>query len=199
MQFTYSCREFIPAPEGPQHIDIGQFVIVEADNGEDLGVVTGVLSMQQLVQRRLQARSVADEEDADLGRILRIASDDERAQLPAKLHDEQEIVQVRLKNEKHCKSMSTLTCSLFSQLCIQLAQYTFGLPMQVVTAEYQFDRHRLNIYYSSLTRVDFRELIKSLFSVYQTRIWMKKTNQGRPFVPEQFAAMSMATGERFYP
>ena len=69
--------------------------------------------------------------------------------------------------------------------------------MQVIGADFQFDRQKLNVYYTSITRVDFRELIKALFTMYKTRIWMRKVNQSRPFIPEEFAAMSLATGTRF--
>lgn len=58
----------------------------------------------------------------------------------------------------------------------ELAQHTYCLPMAIFDAEYQFDRHKLTIYYNSSSRIDFRELVRDLYSAYKARIWMKKSN-----------------------
>ncbi|SGY61548.1 BQ5605_C007g04569 [Microbotryum silenes-dioicae] len=47
-----------------------------------------------------------------------------------------------------------------------------GLPMEVFDAEWQWDRRKLTFYYTANTRVDFRELVRELFRVYKTRVWM---------------------------
>ncbi|CAD6884933.1 unnamed protein product [Tilletia laevis] len=47
-----------------------------------------------------------------------------------------------------------------------------GLPMSVVAAEMQWDRRKLTFYYTASARVDFRDLVKELFRLYKTRIWM---------------------------
>jgi cell fate regulator YaaT (PSP1 superfamily) len=46
------------------------------------------------------------------------------------------------------------------------------LPMEVCDAEWQWDRRKLTFYYTADTRVDFRELVRELFRVYKTRVWM---------------------------
>lgn len=46
------------------------------------------------------------------------------------------------------------------------------LPMEVCDAEWQWDRRKLTFYYTSDARVDFRELVRELFRVYKTRVWM---------------------------
>lgn len=46
------------------------------------------------------------------------------------------------------------------------------LSMQVVDAEYQWDRRKLTFYFIAEKRVDFRELVRELFKLYKTRIWM---------------------------
>merc|ERR1711871_1818690 len=51
------------------------------------------------------------------------------------------------------------------------------LPMSVVGAEYQFDRHKLTFYFEADRRIDFRELVRDLFSVYKTRIWLQQLSQ----------------------
>ena len=49
-----------------------------------------------------------------------------------------------------------------------------NLPMTVVDAEYQFDRHKLTFFFEADRRIDFRELVRDLFSVYKTRIWLQQ-------------------------
>ena len=46
------------------------------------------------------------------------------------------------------------------------------LQMKLTTVEYSFDRSKLFVYYTSETRVDFRELIKDLGHILKTRIQM---------------------------
>jgi cell fate regulator YaaT (PSP1 superfamily) len=49
--------------------------------------------------------------------------------------------------------------------------------MNVVDAEYQFDRHKLTFFFEAEGRVDFRELVRDLFSIYKTRIWMQQLDK----------------------
>jgi len=46
------------------------------------------------------------------------------------------------------------------------------LQMEVVDAEYQWDRRKLTYFFVADRRIDFRELVRELFKVYKTRIWM---------------------------
>lgn len=47
-----------------------------------------------------------------------------------------------------------------------------GLAMEVCDAEWQWDRRKLTFYYVADSRVDFRELVRELFRLYKTRIWL---------------------------
>ncbi len=49
-----------------------------------------------------------------------------------------------------------------------------GLPMKLINAEYTFDNSKILFYYFSDGRVDFRELVKDLASVFHTRIEMRQ-------------------------
>jgi len=49
-----------------------------------------------------------------------------------------------------------------------------GLPMQLVDVEHLFGGERLVVYYLAEERVDFRDLVKSLASEFQTRIEMRQ-------------------------
>ncbi len=49
-----------------------------------------------------------------------------------------------------------------------------GLDMKLVDVEYQFDRNKITFYFTSDTRVDFRELVRDLASRYRTRIELRQ-------------------------
>jgi cell fate regulator YaaT (PSP1 superfamily) len=48
------------------------------------------------------------------------------------------------------------------------------LPMKFVDSEYQYDRNRITFYFTADRRVDFRELVKDLASVFRTRIELRQ-------------------------
>lgn len=48
--------------------------------------------------------------------------------------------------------------------------------MVVLDAEFQFDRHKLTYFFEAERRIDFRELVSELFSLYKTRIWMQQVD-----------------------
>jgi cell fate regulator YaaT (PSP1 superfamily) len=49
-----------------------------------------------------------------------------------------------------------------------------GLDMKLVDVEYTFDNSKLLFYFTSAGRVDFRELVKDLASVFRTRIELRQ-------------------------
>ncbi len=49
-----------------------------------------------------------------------------------------------------------------------------GLKMKLVDAEYTFDRNKILFYFTADGRVDFRELVKDLASVFKTRIELRQ-------------------------
>ena len=51
---------------------------------------------------------------------------------------------------------------------------TLKLNMKIVDAEYTFDRHKLIFYFTSDGRVDFRELVRELASVFKLRIELRQ-------------------------
>ncbi|MBO4326712.1 MAG: stage 0 sporulation family protein [Clostridia bacterium] len=50
----------------------------------------------------------------------------------------------------------------------------FGLEMKLINAEYTFDMSKLLIYFVAENRIDFRELVKSLASIFRTRIELRQ-------------------------
>jgi hypothetical protein len=85
------------------------------------------------------------------------------------------------------------------QACRDLVAHTYGLPMEVMDVEYQFDRNKITVYYDSHLRIDFRELVRDLFSSYKARIWMKKINQFHAPDLKQYASAALATGVCYVP
>lgn len=60
-----------------------------------------------------------------------------------------------------------------AQVCAEKIK-KFGLDMKIVDVEYTFDNSKLLFYFTSEGRVDFRELVKSLASVFRTRIELRQ-------------------------
>ncbi|KAG2237995.1 PSP1 C-terminal conserved region-domain-containing protein [Thamnidium elegans] len=145
------------------HPSIGDLVIVEADRGKDLGKVMGnTLTMDQVTQleqqKQLQLQQIENKEENEetkqpreihIKRIFRLATQDEIGLLQVKGQDELKALGVCQQKTKQRK-----------------------LPMEVVDAEYQWDRRKLTFYFQAENRIDFRELVRELFKIYKTRIWM---------------------------
>lgn len=49
-----------------------------------------------------------------------------------------------------------------------------GLKMKLVDVEWQFDGNKITFYFTAEKRVDFRELVKDLASIYRTRIELRQ-------------------------
>jgi PSP1 C-terminal conserved region len=151
VKFKRSQRNFVLGSRVNRELKIGTYVKVEADRGEDLGIVVG----------RPDKSFIRDGPK----RILRLATHDEVSLLALKREEEEELLSV----------------------CRQKAQQR-GLPMNVVDAEYQFDRHKLTFFFEAEGRVDFRELVRDLFSMYKTRIWMQQLDKSTSmFAPAMVA------------
>ena len=78
-------------------------------------------------------------------------------------------------------------------------QVPFRLEMQLVSAEYAFDGSKILFFFTADDRVDFRELVKNLASIFRTRIELRQIGVrdkakmvgglgicGRPFCCAQF-------------
>jgi PSP1 C-terminal conserved region len=160
VKFKRSQRNFVPGPRISRDLKIGTYVKVEADRGEDLGIVVGKLPAEKFSTFSARASFTAGMgppavgSPADLKRIIRLATHDEVSLLGMKREEEEELLKI-------CRA--------------KVRQR--GLPMNVVDAEYQFDRHKLTFFFEAMGRVDFRELVRDLFSMYKTRIWMQQLDK----------------------
>ncbi|CAJ1959853.1 unnamed protein product [Cylindrotheca closterium] len=156
-------RSFVLGPRIKSKLVTGTYVKVEADRGEDLGIVIGEASPDSLEIPSRRAsyggfepprRNNSGRESRDQPKkILRLATREEVALLATRRQEEDEM----------------------HQLCVQKVRER-GLDMRIVDAEYQFDRNKLTFYFEAERRVDFRDLVRELFMICGTRIWMCQIN-----------------------
>lgn len=160
VKFKRTQRNFVLGPRISRDLKVGTYVKVEADRGEDLGIVIGKAPADKYNFSRSSFTAGLGPSPgigggaADLKRIIRLATHDEVSLLSMKRDEEEELLKI-------CRS--------------KVRQR--GLPMNVVDAEYQFDRHKLTFFFEAEGRVDFRELVRDLFSMYKTRIWMQQLDK----------------------
>ncbi|GBE78544.1 hypothetical protein SCP_0114330 [Sparassis crispa] len=150
-------------------IRVGDLVIVEADRGKDLGkVVNDTITLAEVEafqkQQKLMNIGYADAhgvptsptgvgpsggKDINPKMIYGKAQHSDTHGLASKLQDEAKALELCRSKVRQRK-----------------------LPMEVVDAEYQWDRRKLTFYFVAEKRIDFRELVRELFRLYKTRIWM---------------------------
>ena len=129
-------------------VDISDYVIVEADRGEDLGRVTAAGAV---AERKCAGCSTGCAAPVPEMRLLRRAESAEVDRAVSLRADEPRVRRVaREKVIQH------------------------GLKMKVSDAEWQLDRNKLTIYFTAERRVDFRELVRDLARTFRTRIELKQ-------------------------
>lgn len=184
-----------------ESIQRGDLVIVEADRGKDLGTVVNDSITVEQVQAFLAHQSdltigtavvgaggqlsgahVSDETLSNASGRSGSPPSTTGATIASGGSSIASTRPMRTINPKRLFTKATAadTSTLFSkaqdeeralQLCISKVMQR-GLPMSVVAAEMQWDRRKLTFYYTASMRVDFRDLVKELFRLYKTRIWM---------------------------
>ncbi|MEI8348588.1 MAG: stage 0 sporulation family protein [Candidatus Omnitrophota bacterium] len=125
---------------------IGDYVIVEADRGTDYGEVVEISDVECSCPAK---NGTAGEAAAK--NIMRKAS-------------ESDVKQIK-ENDAQAKEA-------MRQCSRKIEEYK--LSMKLVDAEYSFDRKKIVFYFTSDTRVDFRELVKDLAKVFKIRIEMRQ-------------------------
>ncbi len=116
------------------------FVVVEAERGQELGKASLVGSLVRLKRGKGETRSII------------------RKALPEDLD----------MHEKNKEKERTA----FAMCKDKIKHY--NLDMKLVDVELQFDGSKLTFYFTAAQRVDFRELVKELASIYRTRIELRQ-------------------------
>ena len=130
-----------------QIIKKGDLVVVEAQNGHDLGIVTleGPVVLEQLARRRI------DPDTYEFRRIYRKAK----------------ILDIERWQEAISREQKTMIRA--RQLAARL-----GLDMKIGDVEFQGDGTKAIFYYIADERVDFRQLIKDFAEEFHIRVEMKQ-------------------------
>lgn len=136
----------------------GDLVIVEADRGKDLGKVINSITPHQIHMLQAQQSEALN----DLHRINR----EIHPKRIYRLSQPQEVTMLVTKSQDESKAMAVCQTKVRQK----------KLNMEVVDAEYQWDRRKLTFYFVAERRIDFRELVHDLFKIYKTRIWMCAVN-----------------------
>ena len=120
-------------------INIGDYVIVEADRGTDYG------------QAVSEPEEIPNESKKSQKKIIRIMT-------------MQDLTHVQENVEQTKKALKT---------CEEKAK-EHKLDMKFIDAEYSFDRSKIIFYFTSETRIDFRNMVKDLAKIFKTRIEMRQ-------------------------
>lgn len=106
MQFKRAHRNFVLAPSAPRDIIPGDFVKVEADRGEDMGIVLAKIpvdSFEEVIPTAGYRGRGFSSGQGERKYLYRLATADERNTLASKVADEERALQVRL-----CVSIITM-------------------------------------------------------------------------------------------
>jgi cell fate regulator YaaT (PSP1 superfamily) len=123
-------------------------VIVDVDRGEDLGYIH---ALGDLAQKRNGGCSHGCGNSLPERKALRLATEKDRG-LSKDLD--------RLNEDARRKAMERVKVN--------------GLGMKLSDAEWQWDRKKLTLYFTADKRVDFRNLVRDLASLFRTRIELKQ-------------------------
>ena len=123
-------------------------VIVDVDRGEDLGRVH---ALGELAQKRNGGCSHGCGTSLPERKALRLATEKDRG-----LSKDLE----KLNEEARRKAMERVRAN--------------NLGMKLSDAEWQWDRKKLTLYFTADKRVDFRNLVRDLASLFRTRIELKQ-------------------------
>ncbi|MEP6508404.1 MAG: regulatory iron-sulfur-containing complex subunit RicT [Gemmatimonadales bacterium] len=123
-------------------------IIVDADRGEDLGVVH---SLGELAEIRNGGCAHGCGTSAPTRKALRIATGKDKSSA-SELQ--------RLNEEARRKGSERVRAN--------------NLAMKLTDADWQWDRKKLTFYFTAEKRVDFRNLVRDLASLFRTRIELKQ-------------------------
>ena len=140
-------RKAIYRNDSGQNINIGDFVIVEAQSGHDLGIV---VMEGPLVGRQMKCKGI-DQSNTEFKKIYRKAK-------PFDLEKWQEAI---------AREQETMIRS--RQIAVEL-----GLDMKIGDVEFQGDGTKAIFYYIADGRVDFRQLIKVFAEEFRIKVEMKQ-------------------------
>jgi len=145
VEFRGARREFVEVEDPDLDLRVRDLVLVQSERGVDAGLVSMTGS---LVHVKRKAKKITGE---PLSMLVRKA-------------DAKDIERHQQNRTSEREAMSVCRTRIES----------FGLPMDLVDAEWQFDHHRITFFFISDGRVDFRELVRDLAAIFHTRIELRQ-------------------------
>ncbi len=128
------------------HVTTGDMVVVETDNGYDIGRIT---LMGELVRLQLKKKRIHED------RIFREV--------------------IRRANERDLeKLMEARDAEQYTMVRARAISRTLGLDMKIGDIEYQGDKRKATFYYTADGRVDFRELIRHFAQEFKIKVEMRQ-------------------------
>lgn len=152
VSFKGNRRETFLYPE-TLTVKSGDYVIVQTELGEDIGIVTPVCNKTDDCNRCPSSEPEFNnrKNGESIHNLLRKASEKEIS-----IHHNNR----REEPEAHDKGLELIEKN--------------RLRMKLVDVEYQLDRRKMTFFYTAEERVDFRQLVKDLAYVFRTRIEMRQ-------------------------
>ena len=135
--------------EGEEPLPVRATVIVEADRGEDIGVV---YATGELAEKRAKGVPHAPTPEEPVSRLVQRLATPEEIKRARDLREQDETTRR--------KAMERVKAN--------------GLVMKLTDAEWRWDRRKLTIFFSAEKRVDFRNLVRELAATFRTRIELKQ-------------------------
>jgi len=131
----------------------GDYVVVETELGEDIGIVAPVCNKVEGCNRCPSAEPQFNnrKNGESIHNLLRKASEKE--------------IGIHHNNRRDEPSAFNRGLDLIAKN---------GLKMKLVDVEYQLDRRKMTFFYTAEERVDFRQLVKDLAYEFRTRIEMRQ-------------------------
>lgn len=200
---------YLPASNEVANLKIGDLVIVEADRGRDLGKIFKMnisideARLMKLLQFQEQQAALSENDVVtDLSvknlnfqtspispptlhypkPIISLAQPNDILQILNKKQDEEKACRLCLAKIANITNATSNGNELIPPNGSTSSNSLDLLQMKLIDAEYQFDRKKLIFYYSTHKRIDFRDLVRELFRIYKTRIWMCAVI-GIPYIP----------------
>src|ERR1043166_1266093 len=133
----------------PSNVDVtlGEAVVVEDDNGYDIGHVSMKGELVKLQMKKYHRSA----EEPNIRNIVRRANESDTARI------------------KELKDLEVPTMYKARSISMEL-----GLSMKLSDVEYRGDRRKAVFFYTAEDRVDFRELIKRLADSFKVRVEMRQ-------------------------
>ncbi|HTT69490.1 MAG TPA: regulatory iron-sulfur-containing complex subunit RicT [Gemmatimonadales bacterium] len=161
----------------PEPLRHDEPVIVETDRGLDLGHVSATGTVASTKCERCAMRAAAPEageraEGPAPAERPREAAAPERPAAAAPQAERRVVRRATAADTRIADELRRVEDEVRRKARERAAAH--GLEMKVADAEWQWDRNKLTVYFTAERRVDFRNLVRDLASLFRTRIELRQ-------------------------